>query len=142
MKSQIDQLLHASLILDATYDEKQLLKAGDLGACAMKVLQRRRKSAQYLMWVYAFMLCIPMLAMFVGAMTSSSTLNSNVMLCPLFASLWQLPNLIELRASQTRLETLIAMWLLSDHEKSTSDTDEEASELFQQLFSRIDRRLT
>ena len=138
MKSQIDQLLHASLILDATYDEKQLLKAGKLGECAVKVLQRRKKSARYLMLVYTFMLCIPMLAMFVGAMTSSSTINSNVMLSPvLFASLFQLPNLIELRASQTRLETLIAMWLLSDHDKSTSDTDEEESEIFKALFAGV-----
>ena len=30
MKSQIDKLLHASLILDATFDEKQLLKVGKL----------------------------------------------------------------------------------------------------------------
>ena len=137
MKSQIDQLLHASLILDATYDEKQMLKAGKLGECAVKVLQRRRKSARYLMWVYTFMLCIPVVTMFVGAMTSSSTLNSNVMLCPLFAILWQLPQLIELRASQTRLETLVAMWLLSDHETSASDTDHSESELFQQLFTGV-----
>jgi ABC-type glycerol-3-phosphate transport system permease component len=138
MKSQIDQLLHASLILDATYDEKQLLKAGKLGECAVKVLQRRKKSARYLMLVYAFMLCLPMLGMFVGAMTSSSTINSNAAFTPLLlASLWQLPNLIELRASQTRLETLIAMWLLSDHEKSTSDTDEQESEIFKALFAGV-----
>ncbi len=55
----------------------------------------------------------------------------------LFASLFQLPNLIELRASQTRLETLIAMWLLSDHENSTSDADQDESELFQQLFTGV-----
>jgi len=58
-----------------------------------------------------------------------------VMLCPLFAILWQLPQLIELRASQTRLETLVAMWLLSDHETSASDKDHSESELFQQLFT-------
>jgi hypothetical protein len=138
MKSQIDKLLHASLILDATFDEKQLLKVGKLGECAVKVLQRRKKSARYLAWVYFSMLCIPMLAMFVGTITSSSTSNSNAMFfLVLFASLFQLPNLIELRASQTRLETLIAMWLLSDHENSTSDTDQDGSELFQQLFTGV-----
>ena len=138
MKSQIDRLLHASLILDATYDEKQLLKAGKLGECAIKVLKRRRKSVRNLMLVYIFMLCIPVLAMFIGAMTSSSTINSNVMLSPvLFATLFQLPNLIELRASQTRLETLIAMWLLSDYENSPSETVQEDSELFQQLFTGV-----
>ncbi len=138
MKSQIDRLLHASLILDATFDEKQLLKVGKLGECAMKVLQRRKKSARYLAWVYFSMLCIPMLAMFVSTITSSSTNNSNAMFfLVLFASLFQLPNLIELRASQTRLETLIAMWLLSDHENSTSDADQDESELFQQLFTGV-----
>ena len=138
MKSQIDRLLHASLILDATYDEKQLLKAGKLGECAIKVLKRRRKSVRNLMLVYIFMLCIPVLAMFIGAMTSSSTINSNVMLSPvLFATLFQLPNLIELRASQTLLETLIAMWLLSDYENSPSETVQEDSELFQQLFTGV-----
>ena len=45
--------------------------------------------------------------------------------------------LIELRASQTRLETLVAMWLLSDHETSASDTDHSESELFQQLFTGV-----
>ncbi len=138
MKSQIDKLLHASLILDATFDEKQLLKVGKLGECAVKVLQRRKKSARYLSWVYFSMLCIPMSAMFVGAITSSSTNNSNAMFfLVLFASLFQLPNLIELRASQTRLETLIAMWLLSDHEDSTLETDQDESELFQQLFTGV-----
>ena len=138
MKSQIDQLLHASLILDATFDEKKLLKAGKLGECAVKVLQRRRKSARYLAWIYFSMLCIPISAMFVGIITSSSTNNSNVMFfLVIFASHFQLPNLIELRASQTRLETLIAMWLRSDHEKSTSDTDHDESELFQQLFTGV-----
>ena len=138
MKSHIDRLLHASLILDATYDEKQLLKAGKLGDCAIKVLQRRRKSARYLMWVYCLMMCLPVLHVVVGTITSSSTNNSNVMFSlALFAALAQLPNLIELRASQTRLETLIAMWLLSDHEDSTSDTDQDESELFQQLFTGV-----
>ncbi len=138
MKSQIDQLLHASLILDATYDEKQLLKAGKLGDCAIKVLQRRRKSVQYLMWVYALMICIPLLAIVVGATTSTSSINSNTMFFPvLIACLFQLPNLIELRASQTRLETLIAMWLLSDHEDSTSDKNVEENEVFKSLFTSV-----
>ncbi|MEI8016801.1 MAG: hypothetical protein WCH39_01315 [Schlesneria sp.] len=138
MKSQIDRLLHASLIVDATYDEKLLLKTGDLGACAMKVLQRRRRSARYLAWVYFLMLCIPISAMFVGIITSSSTNNSNMMFfMVLFASLFQLPNLIELRASQTRLETLIAMWLLSDHEDSTSDKHVEENEVFKTLFTSV-----
>ncbi len=138
MKSQIDQLLHASLILDATYDEKQLLKAGKLGECAIKVLQRRRKSVQRISWIFMFSLCTPIVIQLIAIMTSSSSLNANLMYTSgSFSGMLLLPGLIELRSSQTRLETLIAMWLLSDHQNSTSDTDQDESELFQQLFTGV-----
>ncbi len=135
MKKQMDRLLLASLSPQATYNEKQLLKAGQLGTCAAQVLKRRRKSAQVLLWVFMATLLIPVVIQLTALSFQQSDRTTGFMFIQFsFVALLQVPNLVELRSSQTRLETLIALWLLSDNDESPEEPENEAATLAQLVF--------
>ncbi|MES2793079.1 MAG: hypothetical protein V4719_25935 [Planctomycetota bacterium] len=131
----MDRLLLASLSPQATYNEKQLLKAGQLGTCAAQVLKRRRKSAQVLLWVFMATLLIPVVIQLTALSFQQSDRTTGFMFIQFsFVALLQVPNLVELRSSQTRLETLIALWLLSDNDESPEEPENEAATLAQLVF--------
>lgn len=131
-QTQIQNLLHATLATDATYGEKQLLKAGQIAKCAIQVLERRRKAARRFHWIFISIMFIPMCVQVAALALAPSNTTSGFAFgqFSIFAIL-QIPTLIELRISQTRIETLIALWLLND----TDETGADSSELAEHVFS-------
>jgi hypothetical protein len=135
VKKQMDRLLLASLSPHATYNEKQLLKAGQLGTCAAQVLKRRRKSAQVLGWIFLATLLVPIVIQLAALIFQPSDHSASLMFGQFaIIALLHIPTLIEFRSSQTRLETLIALWLLTDHDDSPKEADNEAATLAQLVF--------
>lgn len=130
MKMQMNRLLEEALAPYATYSEKQMLKAGQLGNCASQILQRRRRDAKRSGWLFLAFIVIQLVAVI---LTSAGPTSSVLPGLYSIVALLQVPTLIELRLSQTRLETLIAMWLLSEHD-TQSEPGDETSSLAQLVF--------
>lgn len=130
MKMQTNRLLEEALAPYATYSEKQMLKAGQLGNCASQILQRRRRDVQRFGGLF---LAVIVLQLVTVILTSAGPTSSVITGLYSIVALLQVPTLMELRLSQTRLETLIAMWLLSEHDTQLEPGDETGS-LAQLLF--------
>lgn len=128
MKTQMNRLLEETLAPYATYSEKQMLKAGQLGVCASQILQRRRRDAQRFGWLFLAFICMPIALQLIAVIFTSAGHTSSV-IPSMFSivALLQIPTLMELRLSQTRLETLIAMWLLSDQDSQLEPGDDTGS---------------
>jgi len=133
-QTQIQDLLHATLAAQATYSEKQLLKAGEITQCAEQVLQRRRRSVRIHGWVFLAIISIPIVIQVATVLFAPSIVTKGFAYgqFSIFA-LIQIPSLIELRISQTRIETLIALWLLAENHENDSLTTSLASQLFDAL---------
>ncbi|MBA4030003.1 MAG: hypothetical protein C0478_03780 [Planctomyces sp.] len=129
MKKLLDQLLQETLKPYATYSERQMLKAGQIGACASQILQRRQKAAQRSSWLFLGLLSLPVVvfALFTMSFNSIAPMSTHFYVMFIFAALTQIPSLIDARFSQARLETLIAIWMLSDQNTSLEPEEKSAS---------------
>lgn len=128
MKKLLDQLLQETLKPYATYSERQMLKAGELGACASQILQRRRKAAQRNGWLFMGLIGLPaVFALFTMRFDSTDPMISAIYVMFFFAAFTHIPTLMDVRFSQARLETLIAIWMLSDQNTSPEPEENTAS---------------
>ena len=130
MSIHIDDLLKATLAPLASFEEKQLIKDGDLGRCAAQVIRKQRRKLAWLRFSFGAFLCIPVMLM---AFQQVFTPRGNVplpilLLC--IIPLYQLPSLSDVRASLTRLEMVASIWLMADNSNIAEPFKEnEKSEL-------------
>lgn len=128
MKKLLDQLLQETLKPYANDSERQMLKAGQLGACASQILQRRRKTAQRSGWLFLVLVSLPAIfALFAMWFDSIDPMITVIYVMFIFGTLTHLSSLMDLRFSQARLETLIAIWMLSDQNTSPEPEENTAS---------------
>lgn len=134
MSQAVDHMLLSTLSQHANYAEKQLIKAGDLGACATRVIQSRRKLLRFYNWLFLAILLTPVM---LGLAQMIFDPDTPVMWQPFQMScliaVMQLPTIISLQASLAKLETIVSLWLLSN----TDDADQKADHADHQLVELI-----
>jgi hypothetical protein len=131
MASQIETLLRVQLAAGADFEQKQLLKSGSLGTAAVTILEARRKRLKMLTMLIGSFLFVPVLFYLVSSLLGQDRPTNIGLLSALMVM--QLPLLIEQRAAISRLETLIAVWLLSE-DKQDDESPVEADVVLSQIL--------
>lgn len=123
MATHVEKLLTATLSPFADYATKQLIKTGDLGQAAANVLKARRKSLTRQQRFFSVMIIVPLLLNLCAsiALSGSGPIGRPDLGLELFSflALMQVPGIIDLKASITRLETVLTTWLLEDPDSHT-----------------------
>ncbi|MEZ6130116.1 MAG: hypothetical protein R3C59_15635 [Planctomycetaceae bacterium] len=124
MSTPVDRMLYSTLSQHAGgYAEKQLIKAGDLGTCAARVIKSRRKLLRLYHALFLSFLLIPVIVQFAAWMLSPDrpTMWHSFLTGGMLA-MTQLPVIFSQHVSLARLETVVSIWLL----RSTDDTHQGA----------------
>ncbi|MEP3479113.1 MAG: hypothetical protein ABJZ55_07700 [Fuerstiella sp.] len=134
MSNLIDHMLISTLSQHAgSYPEKQLIKAGDLGTCAARVIKSRRRILRLCHALFLSSLLIPVIVQFSAWMFSPDrpTMWHPFEIGGLIA-MTQLPMIFSLHMSLAKLETIVSIWLVcstDDRHQGTDHADAGLAEL-------------
>lgn len=102
------------------------MKANRIGQCAAQIVKRRRTSVNRFRLVFIGLIFSPVilhvLIIFLISTPSMPALGFGM---SSLAGLALIPTMIDLKASQSRLETLLTIWLLSNDEEHSDRADLE-----------------
>ena len=135
MKSNSDRIMIATLSRHANYNEKQLLKSGEIAKCLQSVLRRRRKIVNWVRVGFIAFCVLPILIQTAEALFSSQTPSRNSFGVIALFAIMQLPTLLDQRLVLSRLETIASIWLLDNSEDDEDRSEGEAAALEQLVLS-------
>ncbi len=122
MASQIETLLRVVLAQNADYNTKQLLKSGDFAQAAVQAIRQKRKSLVRLrLFMFSFLLMPVVLDLVARVVFDVQEPGGAQYGFFAMLALMQIPQMVDQRASVTRLETLLSMWLLTENDGITPD---------------------
>jgi len=124
MTTPAKHMLLTAISERANYKEKQLIKSGELGACAASIIKRLRKTVRLYHCLFIAFLAIPVIVQVVAWVFSPErpTMWPSFVYGGLLA-MTQLPNIIIHHVLLSKLETIVAMWLYT----YTDETDQPPS---------------
>ena len=131
-------MLLSAISQHANYKEKQLVKSGELGACAASIINRLRNTLrlyQCLFVAFPLGLVITRVVAWMFSPDQPTMWSSFVWygLIPMT----QIPNLIMQHISLSRFQTIVAMWLDTNSDETDqppSHTDTELAKLVASTF--------
>ena len=118
MTTPAKQMILAAISQHANYKEKQLVKSGELGACAARIIKRLRKTVRLSYCVFIAFLAIPTIVQVVAWVFSSEQPTMWPFVQGGLLAMTQLPNIIINHVWLSKFETIVAMWLYT----STDET--------------------
>ena len=134
MTSQLETLLRVSLSQGANYKQKQMLKSDNFGQVLAQTLAARRKSLRLQsLWFFGpcgLLLFTQGVLVAIFGFRPDEVASAFWPMAPII--LMQLPIYIERRATLSRLETLAALWFLTEDKENEGSTEPTAEllELF------------
>lgn len=138
MTTPAKHMLLSAISQHANYKEKQLVRSGELAACATGIIKRLRNSVRLyhcLFVLYPVGIVISQVAAWVFSSDRPTPWSSIV--CFGLILMMQIPNLIRQHVLLSRFETIVAMWLYTDSDESDqplSETDTALSKLVASTF--------
>lgn len=129
-------MLLSTLSQHAGYAEKQLIKTGDLRACASRVIKSRRKLLRLYHGLFLASLSFPVILQFAAWRLSPDrpTMWPSFVTGCLIA-MTQLPMLFLLHSSLAKVETIVSLWLLGNTDDTDPGTDNTGIQLAELIAS-------
>ena len=120
------------------YCEKQMVKSGELAACASIIIRRLRRNVR----LYNFLIVAFPLGLFITQFAASiispdrPTMWSFLVWNSLIP-LTQIPTLIRLHVALSRFETIVAMWLYTNTDETDQPFNHSDTELAELVASTL-----
>lgn len=138
MSTPAKHMLLSAISQHALYKEKQLVKSGELGACAVSIIKRLRKTVRrYHCLLIAFLVCPVIMQVLAWIFLPDRPTMWPSFLAGALCGMTQIPPLIQLHVSLCKFETVVAMWLYTnadEAEQTLSHSDMELSKLVASTF--------
>ncbi len=119
MTTSAEHMLLGAMAQHANYKERRLIKAGRLGECATTLIRRRRK---LLTIHYGLFMTFIALQVIVILFSTDRSDMFKILAPTNMAAMTQLPVIILTHISLSKLETIAALWLLSNPDHPATDT--------------------
>ena len=138
MSTPAKHMLLSAISQHANYKEKQLVRSGELAACAAGIIKRLRNNVRLYHCFFGLFPVGVVISQVLAWVSPSDkpTPWSSVVCCGLILML-QIPNLIRQHVLLSRFETIVAMWLYTDSDEAyqpSSETDTELTKLVTSTF--------
>jgi len=117
-------MLLSTIAQHANYNEKQLVKSGDLGACTASIIKRLRNTVRlYNCLIVALPLGLLVTQVVAWIFSPDQPTMWSFLVWNGLIPMTQIPNLIIQHVALSKFETIVAMWLYTN----TDETDQPAS---------------
>ena len=130
MSTPAKHMLLSAISQHANYKEKQLVRSGELAACAAGIIKRLRNNVRLYHCFFGLFPVGIVISQVVGWVFPSDTPTpwSSIVCCGLILML-QIPNLVRQHVLLSRFETIVAMWLYTDSDEADQPLRESNTEL-------------
>jgi hypothetical protein len=129
MSTTAKHMLLSAISQHGNYQEKQLAKSGEVGACAASIIKRLRRNVRlYHCLIVAFPACLVIRQVVAWVFSPDQPTSWSFLAWNGLIPLTLLPSLITQHVSLSKFETIVAMWLYTnsdetDHRPSHTDTE-------------------
>ena len=138
MTTPAKHMLLSTISQHANYKEKQLVRSGELAACATGIIRRLRNNVRlYHCFFGLFPVGIVISQVVAWVSPSEQPTPWSSIVCFGLILMLQIPNLIRQHVLLSRFETIVAMWLYTDSDEADqplSETDSELTKLVTSTF--------
>lgn len=138
MTTPAKHMLLSTISQHANYKEKQLVRSGELAACAAGIIKRLRNNVRlYHCFFGLFPVGIVISQVVAWVSPSEQPTPWSSIVCFGLILMLQIPNLIRQHVLLSRFETIVAMWLYTDSDEADqplSETDTELTKLVTSTF--------
>ena len=138
MTTPAKHMLLSTISQHANYKEKQLVRSGELAACAAGIIKRLRNNVRlYHCFFGSFPVGIVISQVVAWVSPSEQPTPWSSIVCFGLILMLQIPNLIRQHVLLSRFETIVAMWLYTDSDEADqplSETDTELTKLVTSTF--------
>ena len=134
MSTPAKHMLLSAISQHANYKEKQLVKSGELGACAARIIKRLRNTVRlYHCLFVAFPVGLVITQVVAWVFSPDQPTMWSFLVWNGLLPMTQIPNLIIQHVSLSRFETIVAMWLYTN----TDETDQPSSHVDAELAKLV-----
>ncbi len=138
MSTPAMHMLLSAISQHANYKEKQLVKSGELAACATGIIRRLRKNVRLYHCLFAtFPVGVVISLVAAWVLSSDQPARWTSLACYGLILMMQIPNLIQQHVLLSRFETIVAMWLYTNTDETDQPlghTDTELAKLVTSTF--------
>ena len=138
MSTTAKHMLLSAISQHGNYQEKQLAKSGEVGACAASIIKRLRRNVRlYHCFIVAFPACLVIRQVVAWVFSPDQPTSWSFLAWNGLIPLTLLPSLITQHVSLSKFETIVAMWLYTNSDETDqapSHADTELAKLVASTF--------